>query len=53
MKEKIKEIVYRAIREVAGTDDPYRYEVKEGLGYDIAVRAVEIAMGEREKGGEE
>lgn len=49
MKEKIKEIVYRAIREVAGTDDPYRYEVKEGLGYDIAVRAVEIAMGEETK----
>lgn len=52
MKEKIKEIVYQAIREVARTDDPFHYAVHDDICFDIAVRAVEIALGE-EKGGEE
>jgi hypothetical protein len=49
MKEKIKEIVYRAIREIAGTEDPFRFAVHDDICYDIAVRSVELAM---ERGAE-
>lgn len=47
----IKEIVFRAIREVAHTEDAERWAVHNDICYDIAVRAVELALGE-EKGGE-
>ena len=46
--DETREIVYQAIREVAFTDDPYGYSVKNDICYDIAFRAVEIA---REKWG--
>jgi hypothetical protein len=48
-KEEIKDIVYRAIREIAGTEDPFRFAVHDDMCYDIAVRAVEIAMWEETK----
>ena len=44
MKDRIKDIVYRAIREVAHTDDPFRFEVHNDICFDIAYRAVEIAL---------
>ena len=44
MKDLIKKIVYRAIREVAHTDDPFRFEVHNDICFDIAYRAVEIAL---------
>ena len=44
-----KEIVYQAIREIADTEDAERWAVHNDICYDIAVRAVEIAMGEETK----
>ncbi len=38
-----KEIVYRAISEIAHTDDPFRFAVHNDISYDIAAKAVEIA----------
>lgn len=43
-EEERKAIVYRAIAEVARTDDPYRYAVHDDICFDIAMRAVELAM---------
>ena len=42
----IKEIVYQAIREIADTEDAERWAVHNDICYDIAVRAVELALGE-------
>lgn len=42
-EEEWKAIVYRAIAEVAQTDDPYRYAVHNDICFDIAMRAVELA----------
>ena len=36
-------VVYRAIAEVAQTEDPYRYAVHNDICFDIAMRAVELA----------
>ena len=50
---ELKEAVYAAIREKAGTEDPYGWSVKNDICYDIALRAAEIAVGMEKAGAAE